>query len=196
MRPLQRFAIVTAATWPLLGIYMVINHWQTAFPKVLTMPSWMPFRPEFTPVYLGLLLAVWLLPVAIRDGARFRACLWGMILGHVLVMPWWLLMPTTLPRPPVPLDWWAEPYRWLVTADPPNNVTPCAHGIGPMVAVWFVGGERRTWRWPLVAMLAVGLASIALIWQHRPVDILLGMVAGVAGVVFGERLLRATRALQ
>jgi hypothetical protein len=75
-----------------------------------------------------------------------------------------------------------------VAGDPPNNVSPCAHGIGPVVAAWFAGRDRPSWRWPLAAMLVLGLPPIALIWQHRPLDIMLGLVAAAIGIIVGEAL--------
>jgi len=105
-------------------------------------------------------------------------------------MPWWIVTPTTLARPPLPEGWWAAPYRWLTLVDPPNNVMPCAHGIGPVVGAWFAARDRPAWRWPLAGMVALGLPPIAFTWQHRPLDILLGTVAAGIGIVLGEWLNR------
>ena len=43
-------------------------------------------------------------------------------------------------------------------------------------------------------ILVLALPSIALIWQHRPIDILLGTVAAVIGIVVGEALSRRAQA--
>ncbi|MDB6109489.1 MAG: hypothetical protein JWR69_1239 [Pedosphaera sp.] len=187
IKPLRRFLEITFTVYPALGLYFIIDRCQSVTPTEVMMPSWVPFWPSFTLPYMGMLLMTWLLPVTIRDARRFRACLLAFICGFLLVMPWWMLTPTTLPRPPLPEDWWAAPYCWITAMDPPNNVMPCAHGIGPVVAAWFAIRDRPTWRWPLVAMLVVGLPSIALVWQHRPVDILLGTVASVIGIAIGEK---------
>ena len=187
--PLRRFVATSLVVWPVLGVYMVINRCQMVPPAVVTMPSWVPFWPAFVFPYLGLLFITWLLPVAIRDTARFRACLWAMVCAYLLIIPWWILTPTTLPRPPL-LDGssiWL--YRWLTAIDLPNNVMPCAHGIGPVVAAWFAGRDRPAWRWPLAVTLLLSLPSIALIWQHRPSDIMLGTVAAAIGIGVGEVLI-------
>jgi len=152
------------------------------------MPSWVPFWPAFALPYLGMLVAAWLLPVVISDAARFRACLRALVYAYLLIVPWWLLMPTILPRPPVPEDSWDGIYLWIAAHDRPHCVIPCAHGIGAVVAGWFVGLERPTWRWPLMGMLVVGMPSIALIGQHRPIDILLGVIAAATGIVIAEAL--------
>src|SRR5258707_10246323 len=172
--PGRRFVAISVTVWPGLALYLIIDHCQSATPIAVGMPSWVPVLPAFGVPYLGMLVVTWLLPVAIRDAGRFRACVWAMVCAYLLVMPWWILTPTTLPRPPWPEGWLAGPYRWLAQIDPPNNVMPCAHGIGPVVAAWFAGRDRPTWRWPLAAMLVLGLPAIALVWQHRPFDIMLG----------------------
>lgn len=99
-----------------------------------------------------------------------------------------------LGRPPMPEGSWADTCQFLWTVDQPYNVMPCAHGIGPIVAAWFVSRDRSTWRWPLAAIIALALPSIALTWQHRPIDILLGTVAAAIGIAFGEMLNRRKRA--
>lgn len=188
--PLRRLVAISCTVWPMLGLYLIIDHHQYATPVVVMMPSWVPFWPAFTVPYLAMLPVTWLLPVAIRDAGQFRACLRAMVCAYLLVMPWWILTPTTLPRPPFPQCWWLAPYQWLAAVDPPNNVTPCAHGIGPVIAAWFAFRDRPTWRWPLLGTLALGLPAIALVWQHRPVDILLGTLAATIGVLAGETLNR------
>jgi hypothetical protein len=188
--PLRRFAIISVTVWSVLGLYMLIDHHQFIPPVPVMMPSWVPFYPAFALPYVGMLFMTWLLPVFIRDAQRFRACVMAMIYAYLLVMPWWILTPTTLPRLPLPENGWAAFYQWLAMVDPPNNVMPCAHGIGPMVGAWFVARDRPSWRWPLAAMLMLGLPSIALVWQHRPFDILLGTIVAATGIAFGERLNR------
>lgn len=195
MGPLRRFAVNTLVVGPMLGLYLLINHHQAA-PTTVVMPSWVPFFPAFLPAYLGLLLVTWLLPVVICDPARFRACLRANVCAWLLVMPWWILTPTVLLRPPLAEGTWVETYQWLWAIDQPYNVMPCAHGIGPIVAAWFVGRERPAWRWPLIVVLLATLPSIALVWQHRPIDILLGTVAAGIGIALVEWFYRKDSAFQ
>ncbi|MGI8904942.1 MAG: hypothetical protein ACR2IE_00420 [Candidatus Sumerlaeaceae bacterium] len=169
----------------MLGLYMVIDHSESVTRAVVTMPTWVPFLPVLAPVYVAMLLMTWLLPVVIRDLRRFVRCLLANVVGYLLIMPWWILTPTTLPRPPLPDGAWHDVYRFIVAVDPPNNIFPCAHGIGPIVVAWFVGWERPAWRWPMAVVVVAGLLSIAVVWQHRPVDIVLGAGAAVVGIVVG-----------
>lgn len=184
--PLRRFVINTLVTWPMLGLYLLINHHQLPPTNIVLMPSWVPFYPAFFPIYFGLMLMTWLLPVLLSDPLRFRACLRANLCAWLLVMPWWILTPTMMPRPPLPEGLWAETFQWLWAMDHPYNVMPCAHGVGPVVAAWFVGREYPKWRWPLAILLMATLPSIALVWQHRPIDILFGTIAAAIGIAFGE----------
>jgi len=190
---LWRFIVNSVLVWSMFGVYAAINYHQPGSPTMVTMPSWMPFWPVFTVPYLAMLWVTWLLPAAIRDARRFFACWFGMFLAYAIVVTLWVSFPTTLPRPPVPDGWFAGIYRKLAALDPPNNIMPCAHGIGAMIAAWFVVYDRPTWRWPLVGMLGLGLSSVALVWQHRPIDIALGTIIAAIGIAVGEALNRSLR---
>jgi len=190
---LWRLVVNSILLWSILRVYAAINDSPPGSPTVLTMPSWVPFWPAFTPVYLAMLAIPWLLPLAIRDTWRFFACWLGMMLAYILAIALFLAFPTSLPRPSIPHGWGAGLYRGLAAIDPPNNVMPCAHGIGPVVVAWFVVHDRPTWRWPLVGMLVVGLPSIALVWQHRPIHIVVGIAIAALGIAAGEALNRCGR---
>src|SRR5688500_15246751 len=174
----------------MLWLYMLINHHQSFPSTTLTMPSWVPFWPALIPVYFAMMFVTWLLPVAIRDCGRFRACVRANVCAWLLVMPWWIVSPTVLPRPTLPDGVWAHAFAYLWTVDLPYNVRPCAHGIGPVIAAWFVVQERPQWGWLLAGTLALGLSSIALVWQHRPIDILLGTLAAGIGIAVAATLSR------
>lgn len=186
LSPLKRFAAISFTVLPMLWLYMIINHSHGLPPATVTMPGWVPFLPQLAPVYVAMLYSTWLLPLLIRKRSLFIRCIIANLTAYFLVMPWWIIYPTSLPRPPLPEGSWNLLYRIVITLDPPNNIMPCAHGMGPLIAAWFVCRERPQWRIPLSLFLLIGLPSIALVWQHRPVDILLGELAAVAGITFGE----------
>lgn len=97
-------------------------------------------------------------------------------------------LPTTLLRPIAPVGSWTGLYRWLVVIDPPNNAMPCGHIIGPVIVAWFLVRERPAWRWPLMGMVALSASSIAVTWQHRPIDIVVGMGIGAIAIATVELL--------
>lgn len=147
------------------------------------MPSWVPFWPIMTLPYLGLLLVGWLLPVSLQSVVRFRDCLISAVVGYLLVAPWWLLSPTMLPRPAFAEGWWNATYSVMTAIDLPHNIRPCGHAVLPCVATWYVAQEYPRWRTWLWVMLALGLPTIAMTWQHRPVDIIMGLGAAGLGIL-------------
>jgi hypothetical protein len=190
---LRRFLVNTLVVWPMLGLYLYINHHQPPPANTVLMPSFVPFCPAFLPLYIAMLFMTWLLPVAIPEPARFRACVRANVCAFLLVMPWWVFSPTVMPRPDLPAGVWRYVFDWIWTLDLPYNVRPCAHGIGPVVAAWFLAQSRPAFRWPLVLVVGFGLASIALIWQHRPIDIFLGIVAAAIGIIVATKLTGCVR---
>jgi hypothetical protein len=187
---LWRFTVNSVMVWAVLGIYVVLCNHPPSEPTVVQMPSWVPFWPGFTAPYLAALLVPWLLPLAIHSVRQFFACWCAMVLGYTISIALFASFPTTLPRTQVPPGGWTGLYRGLVAIDPPNNVMPCAHVIGPMIVAWFVVRGRPAWRWPLMGMVALAAASVALTWQHRPIDIVIGMgISGVA-IATGDELSR------
>ncbi len=192
---LRRLAANGALSWVMMLMYVFTNHRPSPATVTVEMPSWVPFCPWFLPPYLGLLVVTVLLPVSIRTPQRFRSCMLAYAGAFLLVMPWWVITPTMLPRPTLPEGIWAVAFTWLWKVDQPYNVMPCAHAVGPIVAVWFASREYPAWRWPLSVMLLLTLPSIAFVWQHRPLDILLGGIAAAAGIVTAERLAIRSRAV-
>jgi hypothetical protein len=182
----RRAVVISVLSWAMMGLYLFINHRPSATITTVEMPSWVPFSPWFLPPYLGLLFLTWFLPVALQNQERFRACALAYVCAWVLVIPWWVLTPTMLARPPLPEGFWSHAFSWLWTVDQPYNVTPCAHAVGPIIGVWFASREYPAWRWHLTIVLLLALPSIALVWQHRPVDILLGAVAASIGIAIAE----------
>ncbi|MDB6069125.1 MAG: superfamily protein [Verrucomicrobiales bacterium] len=177
-----RFLVNSLMVWAMMALYMYMNHHQPAVVERVAMPEWVPFLPGFVVPYIFLLGVTWGLPVAIRTPAMFRACLLANACGWLLVMPWWWLTPTMMGRPPLPAEPWTRTFILLWASDRPCNIFPCGHGVGPVVAAWFASRDRPAWRWPLLLFLILTLPSIALVWQHRPFDILVGLLAAGVGI--------------
>lgn len=80
---------------------------------MLAVADWVIFPPAWLISYLGLLGVTCWLPATIRDGSLFRACLWANVWAWLLVMPWWWLVPATLPRPSLPEGFWSGWFETL-----------------------------------------------------------------------------------
>jgi len=186
-RQCYRLALLTVIGTSMLGLYLIIGHLHRADSLVLAMPEAVPFVPALALPYLALLGVAWFLPLALRSDRLFAECVMAGVLAYLLVAPWWLLVPTILPRPPLTDHGWTTTYRWLIAIDAPSNIFPCAHVLGPSLAAWYAARDRPAWRWWLAASLALGIPTIALTWQHRPVDILIGLLcAALAALVVGS----------
>src|SRR5438552_7081917 len=161
---LRQFIVNSIVVWPMLWLYMFINHHQAPLSSTVLMPWWVPFWPAFFPVYFAMMLVTWLLPVAIRDPARFRGCLRANVCAWLLVMPWWVVTPAMMPRPALPDGAWAYVFDLVWTVDQPYNVRPCAHGLGPVVVAGLVAQGGRRWRGLLFGLLVFGLSWFAFVW--------------------------------
>lgn len=189
MRRFPRLALIGGA---LLGIYLIISRFPLFPPRVVTMPDAVPFVPLLALAYWAVLVIGWFLPLAIRDDARFAACVRSCILAFIITASMWILLPTTLIRPAFTQVWWNLPYQLLSRVDVPTNICPCGHILAPVIGAWFLGGERPRW-WPwLAASVIVSAATIVLTWQHRPVDVLLGAMIAVVAIIGASRLGRRT----
>jgi hypothetical protein len=171
----------------LLAIYSLINHHPLRSPILVSMPDVVPFIPVLAPAYLAMLLIGWYLPLAIRSDDRFAACVRTCIWAFVITTVLWITMPTTMPRPMVSADWWNAPYRFLNAVDAPTNICPCGHILAPVIGVWFLSQERPRWLPIMIAALIAGAVIIAVTWQHRPIDILIGTAIASVAIALDRR---------
>jgi hypothetical protein len=169
-------------------VYWLINRYPTGTQVLTAMPEWIPFRPVYTLPYLSMMTFAVVGTICLRTPAAFRSALFGVGVGFGCCAAIWLVYPTTLPRPAVSLDGWTLPYRLMIEIDPPNNVFPAAHAVSPLIVGWHLSKEYPAWRWPVVGYLLATLPTICLVGQHRPADVLAGLLFGVVGLVAGEKL--------
>ncbi len=176
----------------MLAIYLLIGRVHFWTPRLLHMPEGIPFAPAFCLPYLGLLLVAWSAPLHLSNPRRFKACVIASLTGFSLAVIGWLLFPTTLPRPPIPQGWITLPYRLMALIDAPTNVLPCAHVIPPVVVGWYLKQEHPGWGLGMGLVILLGAATISLTWQHRPIDILIGLAIAAIGIACGEAWRRHT----
>lgn len=179
-------------------------------------------RPEFPPIYLPLLkidLSTPFVPwtfivyisayaqalfviVALKDIESFNAFCRRMFAGLFICGVFFLLMPTTYPRPPYPhiASGLSSLCMWLVrTADTPNNCFPSMHVAMSVISVLSLRNVSKQ----TIALCGVWAAAICLSTlttkQHYFVDVMGG--TGVALTVtylhhvFEKRYLRPSAGL-
>jgi hypothetical protein len=169
----------------LMLAYMAISRIPGALLEVV-MPGWVPFLPWLALPYLSQLVVSWFLVLAIEDRALRRAALLACLASMAVTGAVWVLHPTVMYRPPVSGDWWNIPYRVMAAVDKPTNILPCGHILMPVVSGWALARERPRWLWWLAPFQVLGAVAIVTTWQHRPIDLVIGVVVAVAfGTVFG-----------
>ena len=155
-------------------------------PVEVFMPAWVPFLPVLAIPYLLQVVGSYVMALAVRDDARRRAVFYAYFASYGVTCLIWYFYPTIMHRPEVPPGWWNWPYGIMAGLDMPVNVVPAGHILMPVIIIWAFYHDRPEWlRW-LVPAEALGAAAIVTTWQHRPVDLLIGIAfAGAFGWIFG-----------
>jgi len=188
----NRAIILTVIGNAFLAIYVFISRNPLVEPQSVTMPGWVPFIPTLAPLYLAMLPLSWAMPLLIVSQQRFWACVRALSWAFAITVVIWILVPTTLARPEIAPGWWHAPYRVLAALDRPTNIFPCGHILAPVIGTWFLSEEYPRWGLALVLTTLAGPVVIAVSWQHRPQDIVLGAVIAI-GAVLVTRLPPAMR---
>lgn len=183
-----RFLFMSGIAVPLLGIYLLINHREGVEHSPVTMPDWIPFCPGMALPYLLMLILPLFLQMLIRDRTRFHQSLLAVVIGFVMISAIWIFYPTTMTRPELGKNSQAVVYQLMVGVDRPVNIFPCGHVLWPLVAGFFLGRERPAWLTFLIPLFLFGTVTITTSWQHRPVDILVGMVIALSAIWIATRM--------
>ena len=172
-------------------VYLIIGRTMTA-PTELAMPAWVPFVPVLTVPYALQVVGSFLLVFAVRDRELRMACWKSYFAVMTIITIFWWLYPTVMHRPPTPTEWWNWPFRVMVAVDLPVNILPAGHIPMPVLICWAFVHDRPRWlRWLVPAEL-LGAIAIVVTWQHRPVDVAIGVALTVAaGLMFGVGWRRA-----
>lgn len=162
-------------------------------PTAVFMPGWVPFAPLLTMPYLLQVVVSYVLAMFIQASALRHAVFKAYFLAIAVTLAVWLAFPTTMLRPPTPGGWWNWPYAMMAGADLPVHIIPAGHILMPVLIIWAFAYERPRWLWWLIPAELVGAAGIVTTWQHRPIDVLYGVVLAIAaGVVCGVHRRRVT----
>lgn len=165
--------------------YFTISQVVTS-PTEVTMPTWVPFLPILAIPYLLQVAGSYVLALAIRDDARRRAAFLAYFASFAVTCTIWYFYPTVMHRPPQADGWWNIPFRIMAGLDAPVNVVPAGHILMPVIIIWAFAHDHPKWLWWLVPAELLGMVAIVTTWQHRPVDVLIGIALALGfGWVFG-----------
>lgn len=187
MRPTRREVLAVVALGLLASAsYLVIGRVSHA-PVAVVMPGWVPFLPSLAVPYLLQVVVSYYLVLAVRDRTLRHATMKAYFASYAVTCLAWLAYPTVMHRPlEVPGGWWNGPYRVMASLDLPTNIAPAGHILMPVLICWAFAYDRPRWLWWLVPAEVLGMVAIATTWQHRPVDIAVGIaLALAAGLLFG-----------
>lgn len=186
MKPTRREWMTHIALGVLAFVAYLIAARTARAPVAVVMPDWVPFVPSLALPYLLQVVVSYYLVLAVRDRALRRATVQAYFAAYAVTCLIWWLYPTVMYRPPMPSGWWNWPFRVMATLDLPANILPAGHILMPVLLCWAVAIDRPRWLWWLLPAELLGGVAIVTTWQHRPVDVAIGVVLAVAfGWVFG-----------
>ena len=185
---IYRTVLLTAVGGALMAVYLMINHRENLVHDPVTMPEWIPFWPLLAIPYLGMLVVPGCLSLFIREQRDFYQYLVSITIAFLVVGGIWYFYPTEMIRPPIPGNWQSHVYREMVSVDNPVCIVPCGHVITPIAVFCILLRQNSRWFFWLLPLLSLGIISIVVTWQHRPIDVIYGTLISLFGVVLTRRL--------
>jgi membrane-associated phospholipid phosphatase len=76
----------------------------------------------------------------------------------------------------------------MTGVDRPVNIFPCGHVLWPIATLYFLARESRKWLIPLLPLFLFGTITIVTTWQHRPVDVLVGIGLSLGAIWLATRI--------
>lgn len=174
------------------------DYWNTALP----LDDLIPFVPQFVWFYVAwfALLAATGLWLLLRDAEGFRRYMQYLTLAYFLSMIFYLLVPNGQDlRPELPAQGGGLSVaiiRRLYQMDTNTNVLPSLHVIASLGVAFAVTGSKTVTCRPIragaVALAVIISASTLFVKQHAVLDVITGLLVGVAlhlftGWVFRRR---------
>ncbi|MDB4354133.1 hypothetical protein N9Z02_02400 [Akkermansiaceae bacterium] len=178
-------------TGPLFASYFWINQRDSVEHVIVTMPSWVPFLPSLALPYLALLGMPVFGIFLIREAKTFESYIAAFVVAYGTVAAIWIFFPSEMIRPVLSGENWSV-YREMISVDRPVCILPCGHIVGPVLVTYFLCGENRSHLLWLLPVLVGGSFCIVATWQHRPIDVLIGIAISLCAAWICKRAI-ATR---
>jgi hypothetical protein len=190
--------------WGTVGLVYSIGRAVPGKPAVLHenfIDRFIAFDPSAVWLYLSFFILVPLAYLCAR-WERVRPLTRAMQLCAVLCVPFFVLWPTTLVYPPIPLDTASGALlNALAASDSSENCLPSLHGALTLLCVVALFDRRRAW-----TTAAIAIWGVAIMWsviearRHLAIDLGAGIALGAAcawhQAYFGARLRAAPRSLR
>lgn len=170
--------------WGTVGFVYSIGHAVPGKPAVLQesfIDGFIPFDPSAVWLYLSFFVLV---PFAYlcAQPERLRPLTRAMQLCAMICAPVFVLWPTTLVYPPIPLDTVSGALlHALAASDSCENCLPSLHGALTLLCVVALFDRRRAW-----TSVAIAIWGVAILWsviearRHLAIDLGAGIALGAA----------------
>lgn len=170
--------------WGTVGLVYSIGRALAGKPAVLResfVDRFIQFDPSAVWLYLSFFVLVPLAYLCAQP-QRVRPLTRAMQLCAVICMPVFLLWPTTLVYPPIPIDTPSGALlHALAESDSRENCLPSLHGALTLLCVVALFDRRRAW-----ASAAIAIWGVAILWsviaarRHLAIDLGAGVALGAA----------------
>lgn len=173
----ERLSLLLPVGLVTLAVYSVLNQAPVFTPRLLPLTAVdraVPFWVWTIWPYISLNLSNAAIPFFIRGRRDFRQAVLTLCLVMGVSAVFWLLWPTTYPRPEAPVDPSASAwlYNTLMQMDAPTSCFPSAHIAGPAAQLIFLTRERPKLKGLLWGIYAVVALTVLTTKQHYLWDIL------------------------
>ncbi len=196
----ERLLLLVPVGLVILAVYSVLNQAPVFTPRLLPLTAVdraVPFWVWTIWPYIALNLSNAVIPFFIRGRRTFRQSVLTLCLVMGVSALFWLLWPTTYPRPAAPVDASASAwlYNTLMRMDAPTSCFPSAHIAGPAAQLIFLSREQPKLKGLLWGGYALIAPTVLTTKQHYLWDIL-GSLVLVAGAYWVGGWLLDRRALK
>ncbi len=170
--------------------YLLTNHLALLPPRAvprLAIDDAVPFVPGAALLYLALFPLMWWAVLAQPDARQARRLVLSAACCAWAVSAFFLLVPTSYPRPAGPIV--ATAYAWVVAIDTPRNAFPSLHGTYAVLSAAWIARARGMMPWGALAWVAAAaiLAATMMVKQHGVIDLAAGATIGALAVACCRR---------
>lgn len=171
----------------------LFNLSMTSYDLSLPLDHRIPLVPPFIVVYMLSFVYWWFAYMVIAaDSPERCGMLFGEMIGKLICLAFFLILPTQMERPAVTgNDIFSSLVRFIYWTDVPNNLFPSIHCMESHLCWRGLARCRRVPKWVKIAAFILSLAiyaSTVLVRQHLVLDIPAGILVGEIGLWISRRL--------
>jgi membrane-associated phospholipid phosphatase len=187
----RRAGVVLALMAAVCAGYSATNHWHWREPvhvPLSRLDQALPFVPAAMFVYVSHFVFLPGCLLLVRGESAFRKTVAAVLAGSVLSNLFFVLVPTTNVRGPVPEGLAGPLFAFIAFLDTPANCFPSQHVGLAVAAAWGLREDRHPWASAALAWAGAISVSTVLVRQHYAADVAGGLaLAALSWLVAGRR---------